>query len=66
MAGQSRHAPVIDADVHSVIASVEVLQPPMTTVRTSHFELGRLSTELLIDLIERREAAPARRLSPPP
>jgi len=42
------------------IAPVAVLQPPLTTIRTSYYDFGRLATELLIDLINRREAGPKR------
>lgn len=37
------------------IAPVSVLQPPLTTVRTSYYDFGRLATQLLIDLIDHKE-----------
>lgn len=42
------------------IAPVAVLQPPLTTIRTSYYDFGRLATELLIDLINRNEVGPKR------
>lgn len=47
------------------IAPVALLQPPLTTVRTSHYEFGQVSAQLLIDLIEGRQDPPQqRRLAP--
>jgi len=37
-----------------------MLQPPLTTVRTSYHDFGRLATQLLLDLIEGRLEAPQR------
>ena len=42
------------------LAPVAVLQPPLTTVRTSYYDFGRLATELLIGLINRKEVGPKR------
>jgi DNA-binding LacI/PurR family transcriptional regulator/NAD(P)-dependent dehydrogenase (short-subunit alcohol dehydrogenase family) len=47
------------------IAPVSVLQPPLTTVRTSYYDFGRLATELLIDLIDRKEVVDRRRVIEP-
>ncbi|MGH2557744.1 MAG: GntR family transcriptional regulator [Thermomicrobiales bacterium] len=59
----------IGADVAVVgyddISTVERLTPPLTTVRISHFDFGRLSTELLIDLLDGQVFAPVRRVIPP-
>jgi DNA-binding LacI/PurR family transcriptional regulator len=37
-----------------------MLQPPLTTVRTSYHDFGRLAAQLLLDLIEGRLEAPQR------
>jgi LacI family transcriptional regulator len=37
-----------------------MLQPPLTTVRTSYHDFGRLATQLLLDLIEGRLEPPQR------
>ncbi len=42
------------------IPAAAALQPPLTTVRTSYADFGARATELLLDLIARRAAAPAR------
>jgi DNA-binding LacI/PurR family transcriptional regulator/NAD(P)-dependent dehydrogenase (short-subunit alcohol dehydrogenase family) len=47
------------------IAPVSVLQPPLTTVRTSYYDFGRLATELLIDLIDHKEVVNRRRVIEP-
>jgi DNA-binding LacI/PurR family transcriptional regulator len=47
------------------IQAAAALQPPLTTVRTSYYDFGRLATQLLLDLIEGREVAPQRRLIHP-
>jgi len=47
------------------IAPVAVLQPPLTTIRTSYHDFGRLATELLIDLINREEVGHGRRVIHP-
>jgi DNA-binding LacI/PurR family transcriptional regulator/NAD(P)-dependent dehydrogenase (short-subunit alcohol dehydrogenase family) len=47
------------------IAPVAVLQPPLTTIRTSYYDFGRLATELLIDLINRKEVGHRRRVIQP-
>lgn len=40
------------------IAPAAVMQPPLTTVRTSFYDFGAMATELLLDLIDGREVAP--------
>jgi DNA-binding LacI/PurR family transcriptional regulator len=47
------------------LAPVAVLQPPLTTVRTSYYEFGRLATQLLLNLVEGREVAPRQRVIEP-
>jgi len=47
------------------IAPVAVLQPPLTTIRTSYYEFGRLATQLLLNLVEGREVAPRQRVMEP-
>lgn len=47
------------------IAPAAALQPPLTTVRTSYHEFGRLATQLLLDIIEGRELAPQKRVIQP-
>ena len=47
------------------IPPVSLLQPALTTVRTSYYEFGRLATELLLDIIDGEELAPQRRVIEP-
>jgi DNA-binding LacI/PurR family transcriptional regulator len=47
------------------IAPVAVLQPPLTTIRTSYYEFGRLATQLLLNLVEGREVPPRQRVIEP-
>lgn len=47
------------------IAPVAVLQPPLTTVRTSYYEFGRLAAQLLLNLVEGRVVPPQRRVIEP-
>ncbi|CAA9446989.1 MAG: Maltose operon transcriptional repressor MalR, LacI family [uncultured Rubrobacteraceae bacterium] len=47
------------------ISPVAVLQPPLTTIRTSYYDFGRLAAELILDIIEGREVAPAQRTIEP-
>jgi DNA-binding LacI/PurR family transcriptional regulator len=47
------------------ISPVAQLQPPLTTVRTSYYDFGRLAAELLLNIIEGREDAPAQRTIEP-
>jgi DNA-binding LacI/PurR family transcriptional regulator len=47
------------------IAEASVLQPPLTTVRTSYYDFGRLAAELLIGIIEGRETTPCQRVLEP-
>lgn len=47
------------------IAAVAALQPQLTTVRTSYYDFGRLSAQLLIDLIEGRTLPPQQRVLKP-
>ncbi|QYJ16293.1 HTH-type transcriptional repressor PurR [Rubrobacter xylanophilus DSM 9941] len=47
------------------IQAASALQPPLTTVRTSYYDFGRLAAQLLLDLIEGREVAPQRRVIHP-
>jgi DNA-binding LacI/PurR family transcriptional regulator len=47
------------------ISPAAVLQPPLTTVRTSYYDFGRLAAELLLDIIEGREAPPQQRIVEP-
>ncbi len=47
------------------LASAAVLQPPLTTIRTSYYDFGRLATQLLLDIIDGRELAPQRRVIQP-
>ncbi len=42
------------------IGPAALLEPPLTTVRTSYHEFGRLATELLLDIIEGRSEPPRR------
>lgn len=42
------------------IGPAAMLEPPLTTVRTSYHDFGRLATELLLDIIEGRAEAPRR------
>lgn len=47
------------------IQAASALQPPLTTIRTSYYDFGRLAAQLLLDLIEGREVAPQRRVIHP-
>lgn len=47
------------------ISPVAMLQPPLTTVRTSYYDFGRLAAELLLDIVEGREAPPLQRTIEP-
>lgn len=47
------------------LAPVAVLQPPLTTIRTSFYEFGRLAAQLLLNLVEGREAAPRKKVIEP-
>jgi DNA-binding LacI/PurR family transcriptional regulator len=47
------------------LAPVAVLQPPLTTLRTSFYEFGRLAAQLLLNLVEGREAAPRKKVIEP-
>ncbi len=42
-----------------------LLRPALTTVRTSRYDFGRLSAELLLGLIEGRKRAPQQQVIPP-
>lgn len=44
---------------------VAVLQPPLTTIRTSFYEFGRLAAQLLLNLVEGRETAPRQKVIEP-
>ncbi|MHB8646077.1 MAG: substrate-binding domain-containing protein [Thermomicrobiales bacterium] len=41
-----------------------LLRPALTTIRTSRYDFGRLSAELLLDLIEGRKRAPQQQIIP--
>lgn len=47
------------------ISPVAMLQPPLTTIRTSYYDFGRLAAELLLDIVEGREAPPLQRTIEP-
>ena len=47
------------------ISPVAMLQPPLTTIRTSYYDFGRLAAELILDIIEGREVAPTQRTIEP-
>jgi len=47
------------------ISPAAVLQPPLTTVRTSYYDFGRLAAELLLDIVDGREAPPQQRIVEP-
>jgi DNA-binding LacI/PurR family transcriptional regulator len=47
------------------ISPSAVLQPPLTTVRTSYYDFGRLAADLLLDIVEGRETAPRQRIIEP-
>ncbi len=47
------------------ISPSAVLQPPLTTVRTSYYDFGRLAADLLLDIVEGRETAPRQRTIEP-
>jgi DNA-binding LacI/PurR family transcriptional regulator len=47
------------------ISPAAVLQPPLTTVRTSYYDFGRLAAQLLLDIIEGREVPPQKRIIEP-
>lgn len=47
------------------IALAAALMPPLTTVRTSFYEFGQLSTQLLLELIDNRASAPQTRMIQP-
>lgn len=47
------------------VALAAALMPPLTTVRTSFYEFGQLSSQLLLDLINNRESAPQTRMIHP-
>lgn len=57
-----RHVALVGYDD---IAQAAVLQPPLTTVRTSYHEFGHQATQLLLNLIEGRETGPRRKLIDP-
>ncbi|HKD76336.1 MAG TPA: substrate-binding domain-containing protein [Ktedonobacterales bacterium] len=42
------------------IAPAALLQPPLTTIRTSYYEFGRKATQLLLNLIDGQTVAPQR------
>jgi DNA-binding LacI/PurR family transcriptional regulator len=42
------------------IGPAAAMEPPLTTVRTSYYDFGRLATQLLLDLIDRRLEPPQR------
>jgi DNA-binding LacI/PurR family transcriptional regulator len=43
------------------ISPAAVLQPPLTTVRTSYYDFGRLAAQLLLDIVEGRVVPPQKR-----
>lgn len=43
------------------IAPAAVLQPPLTTIRTSFYDFGAMAAELLLELIDGKELAPQQR-----
>jgi DNA-binding LacI/PurR family transcriptional regulator len=47
------------------ISPAAVLQPPLTTVRTSYYDFGRLAAQLLLDIVEGREVPPQERIIEP-
>ena len=47
------------------LSPVAVLQPPLTTIRTSYYEFGRLAAQLLLNLIEGRETPPRKKVIEP-
>jgi DNA-binding LacI/PurR family transcriptional regulator len=47
------------------ISPAAVLQPPLTTVRTSYYDFGRLAAQLLLDIVEGREIPPQKRIIEP-
>lgn len=47
------------------IQPVAMLRPPLTTVRTSHYDFGQLSADLLIELITGRAFPPQQRVLKP-
>ena len=47
------------------ISTAALLQPPLTTIRTSYHDFGRLAAQLLLDLVEGRLEAPQRVLIEP-
>lgn len=47
------------------LSPVAVLQPPLTTVRTSFYEFGRLAAQLLLNLVEGRETPPRKKVIEP-
>lgn len=47
------------------VALAAALMPPLTTVRTSFYEFGQLSSQLLLELINNRESAPSTRMIHP-
>jgi len=47
------------------ISPSAVLQPPLTTVRTSYYDFGRLAADLLLDIVEGRETPPRQRTIEP-
>lgn len=47
------------------ILPVSVLQPPLTTIRTSYYEFGRLAIELLLAIVDGRESASRERVIRP-
>ena len=47
------------------LSPVAVLQPSLTTIRTSYYEFGRLAAQLLLNLIEGREAPPRKKIIDP-
>lgn len=47
------------------LSPVAVLQPPLTTIRTSYYEFGQLATQLLLNLIEGRETPSRKKVIEP-
>lgn len=47
------------------IPQASVLQPPLTTVRTSYYDFGLIATRLLLDIIEGKEVPPQQKVIRP-
>jgi hypothetical protein len=47
------------------IPPASVLQPPLTTIRTSYYDFGHLASQLLLELIDGKELAPQQRIIEP-